>query len=100
MNRALRFLIITLALACPVAFVSINSFAQATGGTIDGVIAIDVPGIARVLHAIGPERICGQWWEGHHKTRDYFQVEDENGNRFWIFRVTQTRKWYMHGEFA
>ena len=55
--------------------------------------------VHRLVHAIGPERIGGQWWEGHHKTRDYFIVEDEQGRRFWIFRVMQSSRWYMHGEF-
>ncbi|HEV8379662.1 MAG TPA: DNA polymerase Y family protein [Tepidisphaeraceae bacterium] len=55
--------------------------------------------VHRLVHAIGPERIAGQWWEGHHKTRDYFIVEDENGRRFWIFRVMQSSRWYIHGEF-
>ncbi|WP_428938042.1 Y-family DNA polymerase [Fontivita pretiosa] len=55
--------------------------------------------VHRVIHSVGPERIAGQWWQGHHKTRDYFDVEDETGKRYWIFRVTETRKWYVHGEF-
>jgi protein ImuB len=55
--------------------------------------------VHRLLHAIGPERIGGQWWEGHHKTRDYFVVEDEQGRRFWIFRVMQSSRWYLHSEF-
>jgi len=55
--------------------------------------------VHRLVHAIGPERIGGQWWEGHHKTRDYFVVEDEEGRRFWIFRVMQSSRWYLHGEF-
>jgi protein ImuB len=55
--------------------------------------------VHRLVHAIGPERIGGQWWEGHHKTRDYFIVENEEGRRFWIFRVMQTSRWYLHGEF-
>ena len=47
-----------------------------------------------------PERIAGRWWEGNDKTRDYFDVEtDEDGKRFWIFRVFQTGKWYLHGVF-
>jgi protein ImuB len=53
----------------------------------------------RLLHTIGPERIAGQWWEGHHKTRDYFDVEADAGRRFWIFRVQETGKWYVQGEF-
>ena len=55
--------------------------------------------VHRLMHAIGPERIGGQWWERHHKTRDYFVVEDEEGRRFWIFRVMQSSRWYLHGEF-
>jgi hypothetical protein len=55
--------------------------------------------VHRLVHTIGPERIAGQWWEGHHKTRDYFIVEDEEGRWCWIFRVMQSSRWYMHGEF-
>ena len=51
-------------------------------------------------HAIGPERISGEWWRGHDKTRDYFDVEDEAGKRFWLFRVSETNKWYVHGVFS
>jgi nucleotidyltransferase/DNA polymerase involved in DNA repair len=53
----------------------------------------------RVAHWVGPERIAGRWWNGHDKTRDYFDVADPEGNRFWIFRVLQTGKWYLHGSF-
>lgn len=53
----------------------------------------------RIVHAIGPERIAGHWWEGHHRTRDYFDIEDETGRRSWVFRVLETSKWYVHGEF-
>lgn len=56
--------------------------------------------VRRVVHALGPERIAGQWWEGHTKTRDYFAIEDEAGQRNWIFRVQETGKWYVHGNFA
>jgi protein ImuB len=53
----------------------------------------------RIVHAVGPERINGAWWTGHHKTRDYFDVEDESGRRWWLFRVFQTSRWYLHGTF-
>jgi protein ImuB len=54
--------------------------------------------VHQVTNWSGPERIAGCWWDGHNKTRDYFEVEDPTGRRFWIFRVSQTRKWYLHGE--
>jgi protein ImuB len=50
-----------------------------------------------LVHCNGPERITGSWWEGRNKTRDYFEAEDRSGDRFWIFRVDETRKWYLHG---
>lgn len=53
----------------------------------------------QVVHASGPERIAGTWWEGRSKTRDYFDAEDSMGRRFWVFRVLETRKWYLHGIF-
>jgi protein ImuB len=37
----------------------------------------------------GPERIYGEWWKRSAErdaVRDYFQVEDESGARFWLFR--------------
>jgi protein ImuB len=55
--------------------------------------------VHRVAHCVGPERIAGQWWDGNDKTRDYFDVQDTTGRRFWVFRVAQTGKWYLHGVF-
>jgi protein ImuB len=52
-----------------------------------------------VMYSVGPERISGRWWSGHNKTRDYFEIEDEVGQRFWVFRVLETAKWYLHGLF-
>jgi protein ImuB len=57
------------------------------------------PHLHRIVQAAGPERISPVWWDGHNKTRDYYAVEDDAGRRFWIFRVAQTGKWYLHGEF-
>ncbi len=57
--------------------------------------------LGRTVHpvrlAIGPERISGQWWRGHDKTRDYYEIENPAGQRFWIFHVRETSKWYLHG---
>ena len=51
----------------------------------------------QVTYWRGPERIAGCWWEGRNKTRDYFEVENPAGRRYWIFRVLETGKWYLHG---
>jgi hypothetical protein len=55
--------------------------------------------VLRLTSASGPERISGMWWEGRNKTRDYFDVEETTGRRFWIFRVVETRRWFLHGVF-
>lgn len=60
--------------------------------------------IFRVVKADGPERIEAEWWlrEGAH--RDYYYVEDDQGNRYWLYREghynSETSKWYLHGFFA
>jgi len=55
--------------------------------------------VHRLIHVRGPERIAGQWWNGSGKTRDYFDVADTAGSRFWLFRVMETNLWYLHGIF-
>lgn len=64
----------------------------------------------RICKADGPERIYGEWWKRigeAEAVRDYFQVEDESGARFWLFRKgdgvdgrTGDLSWYIHGVFA
>ncbi|ARO34232.1 DNA-repair protein ImuB 2 (plasmid) [Rhizobium sp. NXC14] len=64
----------------------------------------------RVKRADGPERIFGEWWQRSSEwiaVRDYFVVEDDAGERFWIFRSgdgvdaeTGSHKWFLHGVFA
>jgi protein ImuB len=64
----------------------------------------------RVARADGPERIFGEWWKSadeHRAVRDYFQVEDDAGERYWLFRAgdgedhkTGSHRWFLHGVFA
>ena len=64
----------------------------------------------QVVCGDGPERITGEWWRRvaeRQAVRDYFQVEDEAGQRFWLFRrgdgqrvETGDMTWYIHGTFA
>ena len=59
----------------------------------------DAGTVHRLPRARGPERIVGEWWNGRWKTRDYFDAEDEAGRRYWLFRVVETNRWYLHGMF-
>jgi protein ImuB len=64
----------------------------------------------RVKRADGPERIFGEWWRRDGEidaVRDYFQLEDEAGERFWVFRrgdgeqpATGDLTWFLHGLFG
>jgi len=63
----------------------------------------------RIRRADGPERIAGEWWRRDREwsaTRDYWQVEDEDGRRFWLYRsgdaidsATGDLRWFLHGFF-
>jgi protein ImuB len=67
----------------------------------------------RVLHSVtrheGPERIAAEWWRRPAgrtaPTRDYYRVEDSEGQRFWLFRrglygtELAHPRWYLHGLF-
>lgn len=64
----------------------------------------------RIRRADGPERIHGEWGRSDAElwaVRDYFQVEDEAGERFWLFRAgdgedarTGPQTWFIHGKFG
>jgi len=64
----------------------------------------------RVTCADGPERVFGEWWKQDAElstVRDYFRVEDEAGERFWIYRsgdgedtTTGSQRWFLHGIFG
>lgn len=64
----------------------------------------------QVRRADGPERVFGEWWKRDAEqvaVRDYFRIEDEAGERFWIFRAgdgedaaTGSHHWFLHGVFG
>lgn len=63
-----------------------------------------------VTRADGPERITGEWRRRTSEAfsvRDYLRVENEHGERYWVFRRgdgeygrTGDLSWWMHGFFA
>ena len=58
----------------------------------------------KIVKADGPERIEQEWWLQEGKHRDYYVVEDEEGQRYWIFRsghydAAKTYRWFIHGFF-
>ena len=41
----------------------------------------------KIVKADGPERIEQEWWLQQGQHRDYYRVEDEEGYRYWLFRL-------------
>lgn len=60
--------------------------------------------IHKIVRADGPERIEQEWWLQQGQHRDYYRVEDEEGNRYWLFRLGHyddtLYRWFLHGYFA
>jgi protein ImuB len=58
----------------------------------------------KIIKADGPERIEQEWWIQQGQHRDYYRVEDEEGYRYWLFRLghyhDKTYQWFIHGFFA
>jgi protein ImuB len=50
-----------------------------------------------------PSAFLGEWWRSDEErpgSRDYYQIEDEAGARFWVFRdgpAGQGGRWWLHG---
>jgi protein ImuB len=53
-----------------------------------------------IARSWGPERIETGWWRGDDIRRDYFLVETNGGERFWLFRTLPDGPWFLHGMFA
>lgn len=68
----------------------------------------------RLKRVEGPERLVDEWWQESVPTdqvekvpsgRDYYRVENEDGQRFWLYRdgpintpaVPPASRWYVHG---
>ena len=47
----------------------------------------------------GPERLCDNWWRSDQQ-RDYYLACNEKGSRYWLYRDTQSKRWFIHGIFG
>ena len=66
----------------------------------------------QVYQATGPERIGPSWWlqstqasKYSDKTRDYYWLETQSGERLWVYREGliergESVEWFLHGFFA
>ena len=59
----------------------------------------------KVVKADACERIEPEWWIEGGSHRDYYIVENEEGKRYWLYRLghyneEEKPQWFMHGVFA
>ena len=55
--------------------------------------------VCRVRTVAGPERLECEWWREDAPPRDYYWAEDDEGQRYWLYREEQAR-WFLHGLFG
>ncbi len=65
----------------------------------EGVLGFPAPWSQPIVASWGPERIETGWWRGRTVCRDYWRVETESGQQFWVFRSLRTGQWWLQGEF-
>lgn len=53
----------------------------------------------RIVRYWGPQRIETGWQRGRTVRRDYYRVEIDSGEWYWIFRTLPRGLWFMHGVF-
>jgi protein ImuB len=53
----------------------------------------------RVVRYWGPERIETGWWADGGVARDYYRVETDTGEWYWLFRRRGDARWFVHGVF-
>lgn len=51
-----------------------------------------------IRQCFGPERIESGWWRGSSIRRDYYRVETQDGQHFWLFRRIPDQTWFLHGK--
>ena len=54
----------------------------------------------QVVRFWGPERIETGWWRSRAVRREYFRVEIDSGQRFWVFRHLPPSQWFLQGNFG
>ena len=72
---------------------SVAVSASAAIGRVD-----DASAVFLLVRGEGPERIVTAWWgRNTMSTRDYFKVKTDAGVWLWVFRETESGKWFVHG---
>ena len=62
--------------------------------------SIEVEGrVSTVVELRGPTRIDSEWWTSEPIARDYYEVETDSGEHYWVYRNESDGLFYLHGIF-
>ncbi|MBT8494068.1 MAG: hypothetical protein KJO07_13520 [Deltaproteobacteria bacterium] len=51
----------------------------------------------KVVASHGPTRLDSEWWKDDSTQRDYYEVETDDGGRYWVYKAEG--EYYLHGIF-
>ena len=62
--------------------------------------SITIEGVqSSVVATHGPTKVDSEWWSESPVSRDYYEVETEDGGRYWVFKKKADGNYYLHGIF-
>jgi protein ImuB len=62
--------------------------------------SITIEGVqSPVVATHGPTKVDSEWWSASPVTRDYYEVETQDGGRYWVFKKKTDGRYYLHGIF-
>ena len=62
--------------------------------------SITIEGVqSPVVASFGPTKVDNEWWSSAPVARDYYEVETEDGGRYWVFKRKDDDRYYLHGIF-
>lgn len=65
-----------------------------------GLTSITIEGVqSPVVASFGPTKVDTEWWSDAPVERDYYEVETEDGGRYWVFKRKEDNRYFLHGIF-
>lgn len=68
--------------------------------TSSRIQSITIEGVqSPVVASYGPTKVDSEWWSDTPVQRDYYEVQTEDGGRYWVFKKKKDGQYYLHGIF-
>ncbi len=73
---------------------------QLQESTNSQIQSITIEGVQSPVVAFrGPTKVDSEWWSDSPVSRDYYEVETQDGGRYWVFKKKTDGCYYLHGIF-